>query len=150
MVGGGSALSEEPELSLPLPQTSPDLDFQDVCSSAEKLSAYISTNVVDPFLKTVRTELTYHADMRLHNMEKTYEETILQVMTEYEGAIKKEEDMRKRTTEDQRARSTLAQLQLWANVTAAVSAIDALTKTRINSLQKPSDLGSPVLSPRTL
>jgi hypothetical protein len=139
--------AEEPELSSPVAEVGPDLDYQDICSSSAKLSAYIATNVVDPFLQNMRTKMTYLADARLHNMEKVYERTILGVMAEYEEAIKKEEDQRKRTPEDQRVRSTLAQLQLWANVTAAVSAIEALTKARNNSRQELTDLGSPVSSP---
>jgi len=149
VIGGSFTLdapSGEPELSPLIADASPDLDCRDICSSSAKLDEYVSKNVVDPYLKDVRRKITHLTDTLLHNMEKVYEETILGVMTEYEDAIKKEEDERERTPEDQRVRSTLAQLQLWANVTAAVSAIDALTKARVKSLEKPGDIRSPVAS----
>jgi len=151
IVGGSFTLGALTEASdLPSPVLGPDVDCQVICASSAKLGAYISTNVIDPFLQSVRSKMTHLADARIHHMEKVYEKTILGVIAEYEEAIKKEEDQRQRTPEDQRVRSTLAQLQLWVNVTAAVSAIDALTKAREDSLQKPTDLGSPILSPLSL
>jgi hypothetical protein len=153
-VAGGSIIlgdpTEAPELSSPTEEVVPDLDYRDICSSSAKLSAHISTNLVTPFLQSLRSKMINLADTRTHHMEKVYERTLLGVMAEYEEAIKKEEDLRQRTAEDQRVRSTLAQLQLWANVTAAVSAIEALAKARDDTLQKPADLGSPVLSPISL
>ena len=142
-------LTEAPESPLPVEET-PELDLGDICASPANLNAHISENVVKPFLQSVRVKMTQLADARVHHMEKVYERTILGVMAECEKAIKDEEDRRQRTPEDQRVRSTLAQLQLWANVTAAVSAIEALTKAREAALEKPTDIGSPVFSPISL
>ena len=112
MVGRSSTLDSSSESSLPVMEVEPRLDYQDICSSSKKLSAYVSTNVVNPFLQDVRTNITRLAGARLHDMEKVYERTILGVMAEYEEAIKMEEDQRQRIPQDQRVRRTLAQLQL--------------------------------------
>jgi len=85
-----------------------------------------------------------------HHIEKVYERTTVKIIGEYEGELKKKDDQRQRSPEDQRARSTLAQLQLWANITAAVSAIEALSKAREDALQQPTDIRSPDFSPRGL
>jgi len=141
IVGGSFTLGAIAEASeLPSPVLGPDLDCQVIWASSAKPGAYTSANVIDPFLQSVRSKMTHLADARIHHMEKAYERTALGVIAEYEEAIEKEEDQRQRTPEDHRVCSTLAQRQLWVNATAAVSAIEALTKAREDSLQKPTDL----------
>jgi hypothetical protein len=122
-----------------------ELDYQSICASSERLSTYISAELVSEFLQTIRSAMTNLADT--HHIEKVYNSTILGMITEYEEVLRKEDDQRPRAPEDQRARSTLAQLQLWANITAAVSAIDALSKAREAARQKPTDIRSREFSP---
>lgn len=117
-----------------------ELELQEIGASSEKLNTYISTNLVDPFLQTIRSKMTRLADA--HHMEKVYQSTILGMITDYEEALKKEVDQRQRTPEDRRVRSTLAQLQLLANITAAISAIEALSKARERAPPKLTDIGS--------
>lgn len=128
-----------------LPSPVDELELQEISASPEKLNTYISTNLVDPFLQTVRFKMTRLADA--YQMENVYENTVLGMITEYEEALKKGVDQRQSTPEDRRVRSTLAQLQLWANITAAVSAINALSEAGERARQKLPDIGSKMPTP---
>lgn len=134
LVGGNvtlGALTEEDERNL-----------QDICASSENLSSYIAKTVVNPFLQSIRADLTRLSD--LHYIKTVYDSTIVGISRDYEKAVQKEDDQRERTPEDQRARSALAHLQLWANITAAVSAIEALSKARKEAEWQLTDIRSSV------
>jgi len=143
VIEGGSVT-----LGAPTEEAGDELNFQDICASSKNLNTYISTNVIDPFLQTVRSNMNHLAD--IHHIEKVYENMILGVMAEFESAITKPGDQRQRAVEDQQDQSTLAHFQLWANITAAFAAIGALTKAREDSLPKHAAFGLPVFSPLSL
>ena len=122
-----------------------DLDYQGICASSESLSAYISEAVVNPFLQTIRSKMTNLSDA--HHIQTLFNRMIGGIIPEYQEALKKEDGQRQRSPKDQQACSTLAHLRLWVNITAALSAIEALSEARKVVVQEPKDIGSPEFSP---
>lgn len=151
LLGGSSTLgalleADESQLSV---EEGVELNLKDFSASSENVGLYITKHLVNPFLQKIRSDMTRLSDA--HHLERVYNSTINEITEEYEKAIKKADDQRQRTPEDQQARSALAHLQLWVNITAAVSAIEALSKVREESAQrKLTDIRSPVYSPSCL